>query len=300
MGSKKLKAIAAHGTLITKVADPDRLRSYALKIAKNVRDYPSSYTLWGTGGADLTSWVEQGNLPTRNFRDGNFPSPKRISSRYWKEHGELIGMEGCYARPIRCKKVVKISEPWEVDPRYGGPEYETEAALGSDCGIEDEKAIFKGSELCNKYSLDVIEKVRELYVGWLRDIPSGYLRQVAEHVERNYDSERDFLARIYMILGEHGMSLDVEDVFKVFESVVFDPNADIRYELEEAFVSIKWIDISTAEMSFHVMAHGDRGIQEAVESVTNITDDFDGWYFEVDGEWRHPHVYVTVSWYKEY
>ena len=156
MGSKKLKAVAAHGTHATKVADPDKLRSYALEIAKNVRDYPSELHLWGTGG-DLTSSVKDGNLPTRNFRDGNFPSPKRISSMYWKEQGEMIGMEGCYACPIRCKKVVKISKPWEVDPRYGGPEYETEASLGSDCGVEDEKAIFKGNELCNRYSLDTIE-----------------------------------------------------------------------------------------------------------------------------------------------
>jgi len=65
-------------------------------------------------------------------------------------------MEGCYACPIRCKKVVEIKEPWVVNSRYGGPEYETEAALGSDCGVEDEKAIFKANELCNRYSLDTI------------------------------------------------------------------------------------------------------------------------------------------------
>jgi aldehyde:ferredoxin oxidoreductase len=156
MGSKKLKAVVAHGTLGTRVADAGRLGEYNRKLAKELKENPSQLQLWGTGG-DLTQSVQIGNLPTRNFRDGNFPSPKRISSMYWKEQGELIGMEGCYACPIRCKKVVKISELWEVDPRYGGPEYETEAALGSDCGVEDEKAIFKANELCNRYSLDTIE-----------------------------------------------------------------------------------------------------------------------------------------------
>ena len=156
MGSKKLKAVAAHGTLGTKVADVSRLGDYNRKLAKELQENPSQLHLWGTGG-DLTQSVQIGNLPTRNFRDGNFPSPKRISSMYWKEQGELIGMEGCYACPIRCKKVVRISEPWEVDPRYGGPEYETEASLGSDCGVEDEKAIFKANEICNRYSLDTIE-----------------------------------------------------------------------------------------------------------------------------------------------
>jgi aldehyde:ferredoxin oxidoreductase len=156
MGSKRLKAVAAHGTLGTQVADSEKLRTYSRQLARELKENPSQLHLWGTGG-DLTNGVETGNLPTRNFRDGNFPSPQQISSIYWKEHGELIGMEGCYACPIRCKKVVKISEPWAVDSRYGGPEYETEAALGSDCGVEDEKAIFKGNELCNRYSLDTIE-----------------------------------------------------------------------------------------------------------------------------------------------
>lgn len=156
MGSKRLKAVVARGTLGTSVADRDKLRHYTQKLVKDLKETPSQLHLWGTGG-DLTSMVEQGNLPTRNFRDGEFPSPKRISSMYWKEHGELIGMEGCYACPIRCKKVVQISEPWTVDPRYGGPEYETEAALGSDCGVEDETALFKANELCNRYSLDTIQ-----------------------------------------------------------------------------------------------------------------------------------------------
>jgi len=155
MGSKKLKAIAAHGTLGVNVADAKKIENYNRKLVKHLKENPTELQLYGTG-ADLTGGVLSGNLPTRNFRDGDFPSPKRISSKYWKEKGELIGMEGCYACPIRCKKVVKISEPWEVDPRYGGPEYEAEGALGSCCGIEDEKALFKANELCNRYGLDVI------------------------------------------------------------------------------------------------------------------------------------------------
>jgi aldehyde:ferredoxin oxidoreductase len=67
-----------------------------------------------------------------------------------------IKMVGCYACPIQCKKVVKLNAPWTVDPVYGGPEYETLAALGSDCGIDDLAAICKANELCEKYTLDTI------------------------------------------------------------------------------------------------------------------------------------------------
>jgi len=65
-------------------------------------------------------------------------------------------MEGCFACPVRCKKVVQFQEPYPVDPAYGGPEYETLAALGSNCGIDNLKAIAKGNELCGANSLDTI------------------------------------------------------------------------------------------------------------------------------------------------
>ena len=47
-------------------------------------------------------------------------------------------------------------EPYFVDPIYGGPEYETVAAFGSACGIDDLNAISKANQLCNAYGLDTI------------------------------------------------------------------------------------------------------------------------------------------------
>jgi aldehyde:ferredoxin oxidoreductase len=103
----------------------------------------------------MISGLEQGNLPVRNFRDGDFPVAKIDGGTLKSTIG--IGMEGCYACLVRCKKVVKIDEPgMKVDPSYGGPEYETLGALGSVCGVDDLKAISKGNEMCNAYSLDTI------------------------------------------------------------------------------------------------------------------------------------------------
>jgi len=98
--------------------------------------------------------VKTGNLPVRNFRDGLFPAEK-ITGVVIKDTIR-IGMEGCYACPIRCKKVVQFDEPYPCDPAYGGPEYETLASLGSNCGIDDIKAICKGNERCGANSLDTI------------------------------------------------------------------------------------------------------------------------------------------------
>jgi aldehyde:ferredoxin oxidoreductase len=68
----------------------------------------------------------------------------------------LVGRRGCYSCSIRCKPEVAVKGAYNVDPAYGGPEYETLASLGSNCGIDNLEAIAKGNELCSAYGLDTI------------------------------------------------------------------------------------------------------------------------------------------------
>jgi len=153
MGSKNLKAMAVRGHKAPPIADPEgvkELRGWLLANMHLVRDFRE----FGTGAA-MKGFEITGNLPVRNFRDGLFPEVKMIDAKRVK-NTIRVRMEGCFACPVRCKKVVKFQEPYPVDPAYGGPEYETLAALGSNCSIDNLKAIAKGSELCNAYSLDTI------------------------------------------------------------------------------------------------------------------------------------------------
>jgi aldehyde:ferredoxin oxidoreductase len=52
--------------------------------------------------------------------------------------------------------VARSDGPYQVDPTYGGPEYETTAAFGSLCEVANLEAVCKAHELCNKYTLDSI------------------------------------------------------------------------------------------------------------------------------------------------
>ncbi len=150
MGSKNLKAVAVRGNKLPKIADSEKFKEIRQQMV--ARKHPLSQ--YGTGGPDMVMMVQSGNLPVRNFRDGLFPVEK-ITGAVIKDTIR-IAMEGCYACPIRCKKVVKFEAPYPCDPAYGGPEYETLAALGSNCGIDDIKAICKGNEQCGANSLDTI------------------------------------------------------------------------------------------------------------------------------------------------
>ncbi len=154
MGSKNLKAIAIRGHNKPKIVNKEKIREILKANATNMKNLASVFT-FGTGGEIMEYFSTTGNLPTRNFRDGEFSKALAIDPK--TIHDTIgLGKDSCYACSIRCKKVVKIDKPWNVDPIYGGPEYETIAAFGSNCGIDDINAICKAGEICNKYSLDTI------------------------------------------------------------------------------------------------------------------------------------------------
>ena len=153
MGSKNLKAVAVRGDTMPPSVDPDGVKKVVQWLKDNM-DLVKSYGDYGTGGA-MPRFEQAGNLPVRNFRDSAFPEVEKIAPIPMMEQIG-VGMEGCFACPVRCKKEVEFQEPYPVDRAYGGPEYETIGALGSVCGVDDMKAVAKGSELCNAYSIDTI------------------------------------------------------------------------------------------------------------------------------------------------
>ncbi|MGD2066124.1 MAG: aldehyde ferredoxin oxidoreductase family protein [Candidatus Bathyarchaeota archaeon] len=154
MGSKNLKAVVVKGTKRVPVSKPKRLGKLAKWMAQNVKNIAYSLHTYGTGDG-MDAMEATGNLPVRNFKDGDFPEVDKIDARAVKEEVG-VGMGTCFACAVACKKEVKVEAPWTVDPEYGGPEYETLASLGSNCGVSDIKAVCKANELCQRYSIDTI------------------------------------------------------------------------------------------------------------------------------------------------
>jgi aldehyde:ferredoxin oxidoreductase len=155
MGSKKLKAVAVYGSTSVKAMNQETIMAMARRAAQEVKE--EKRAAWaskaGTGGTALEGGILSGNMPIRNFRDGDFPE---ISGLEFIMDKIGVRMEGCWACAVRCKKVVQTQEPYVVDPDYGGPEYETIGSLGSTCGVSDIVAVSRAGELCNAYSLDTI------------------------------------------------------------------------------------------------------------------------------------------------
>jgi len=155
MGSKNLRAVAVRGRrrYQTMAHDPDTLMKLGRKLAKGVRESPLSWDLQQRGTPGIVEPLNvSGILPTRNFRQGAFENVDEIKwEAYEKEL--LIARRSCYACAVRCKREVAVGGKTSV---YGGPEYETLASFGPNCGVSDLQVIAKANEMCNSYMLDSI------------------------------------------------------------------------------------------------------------------------------------------------
>ena len=155
MGSKNLKAVAVRGHGRPEIYDPDKVQEMA-RWAREIFESSNMYGfgLHGTAGG-VNGLQELGALPTRNWTSGVFEGWQKIWGQTMSDT-ILKERDTCFGCIVRCKRVVEAQEPYQVDPLYGGPEYETVASMGSYCGVDDLVAIAKANELCNKYGMDTI------------------------------------------------------------------------------------------------------------------------------------------------
>ena len=78
----------------------------------------------------------------------------------------LLKNDTCYACAVRCKRVVEDKE-LGVEGRYGGPEYENLATLGSYCMVSDLDRVALANQICNQEGMDPIAVGAT--IGWAMD-----------------------------------------------------------------------------------------------------------------------------------
>src|SRR5512136_2199328 len=92
---------------------------------------------------------DAGVIPTRNWSTGTFDQIENINSDAFV--GVRTKNRACYQCAIGCRQF------HEVDGVSGeGPEYETIALCGANCGIGDMAALVKFNHLCDELGIDTI------------------------------------------------------------------------------------------------------------------------------------------------
>ncbi|HYN47489.1 MAG TPA: aldehyde ferredoxin oxidoreductase family protein [Candidatus Nanopelagicales bacterium] len=158
MGSKNLKAIVARGTSKKlPLADAAGLNQLARAGSAEIPNNADVLDLRTNGTEGVLEYQHaSGTLPTFNYNAGQFDGYEAISGQTMTAT-ILRERDTCYACAVRCKRVVETE--WQgrpVEPRHGGPEYETAATFGSYCGVDDLPAISLANKICNEHGLDTI------------------------------------------------------------------------------------------------------------------------------------------------
>ncbi|HTP02489.1 MAG TPA: aldehyde ferredoxin oxidoreductase family protein [Anaerolineales bacterium] len=157
MASKNLKAVVVRGTQKVNVADPKAIVAINRVGPKEIPNNPDMDGLakYGTASVVLPQNM-YGTLPVFNYSQGQFESAEAISGEKMAET-ILKKRDTCFACVVRCKRVVEVTDgAYKVDPRYGGPEYETVGLMGASCGISDLAAIAHANQICNEHGIDTI------------------------------------------------------------------------------------------------------------------------------------------------
>jgi aldehyde:ferredoxin oxidoreductase len=101
-------------------------------------------------------------LPVHNFRYGNDPRAEGIYSPHFQEYFSYDAPDGCwYGCTMACAKFVRGFELY-TGPYKGqkvtvdGPEYETVAGIGANCGVWDPHAVLEANFYCDAYGIDTI------------------------------------------------------------------------------------------------------------------------------------------------
>jgi aldehyde:ferredoxin oxidoreductase len=103
---------------------------------------------------------EAGGLPTRNFSSGRFEGAAKIAGEaIFEGNKKRLGKE-LYNHACSPGCIIQCSNTWyreDGSEHTSCIEYESDWALGADCGIDDLDVIAELNELCNNYGLDTIE-----------------------------------------------------------------------------------------------------------------------------------------------
>ncbi len=100
-------------------------------------------------------------LPTKNYKFGSHPDADRLHADVYRKKFDP-GFDGCWVGcTVACahgvKDFVPRSGPYAGKPVFvDGPEYETVAGCGSNCGIFDPDYVLEVNFYCDAYGIDTI------------------------------------------------------------------------------------------------------------------------------------------------
>lgn len=153
-GSKNLKAVAVRGSGEVGFANKLAFTKHMKELNKYLKD--NSAPLNSEGLMFLVDLMnDNGMMPTRNFQESVFEGAKKINAQTLLSTIKKRNMAG-YKCVVGCGNLCEVKKSEFGSFEIEGPEYETAALLGSNCGVDNLEAIAYLNVLCDSLGLDTI------------------------------------------------------------------------------------------------------------------------------------------------
>ena len=164
---KKIKAIVVKyskvGLTSNNPARPDNLKTVARAHSSEIRELdPKQHEMAKVGTTFLVTVMNDYDLlPTNNYQYGAHDDAPKLGQEVYRKKFDP-GFDGCWIGcSVACSHGVKDFElksgPHKNEKVFvDGPEYETIAGCGSNCGIFDPDYVIEANFYCDTYGLDTI------------------------------------------------------------------------------------------------------------------------------------------------
>lgn len=155
MGSKRVKFIAAQGSMEIPIANPEMLKELFDETMRYILKH-DLFDIWRRQGTmQVVDWSnENASLPTRNFLEAQYELYDKINGDAMEKEIKA-GNTTCFACPIACGTLNRFERKRRLIEVIG-PEYETAALLGSNCALPNIKDLAYANYLCDNLGLDTI------------------------------------------------------------------------------------------------------------------------------------------------
>jgi aldehyde:ferredoxin oxidoreductase len=166
--NKKIKAIAVKYSGKISVesngpADAELIKQTGVAHSQEVRKLdPNQNEMGSIGTTHLVMIMNDTDLlPVNNFRFGSHPAAEGLGREVYRKKFDK-GFDGCWMGcALSCahgvKDFVPTTGPYKGQKVFvSGPEYETIAGVGSNCGIFDADYVVEMNFYCDTYGLDTI------------------------------------------------------------------------------------------------------------------------------------------------
>lgn len=156
LGSKNIKAICVRGSKSIPLYDIDAVIKKGKEMFRACAENPETKIWQRLGTPGVTAWVNEiGAFPTNNFQKEWFEKYKNLTASVMRE--KIVKFDkACFGCPMACGKYSRVTKPDKYDVYVEGPEYETIALCGGNCGIDNIKDVAYANYLLDQYGIDTI------------------------------------------------------------------------------------------------------------------------------------------------